>query len=75
MQQQGERPIPATINYETVPTLSREAREKLAVVQPHNLGQAARIPGVSPADITALLLWLELDTRRRLALASPGSGR
>lgn len=75
VQQQGERPIPATINYETVPTLSREAREKLAVVQPHNLGQAARIPGVSPADITALLLWLELDTRRRLALASPGSGR
>lgn len=75
VQQQGERPIPATINYETVPTLSREAREKLAVVQPHNLGQAARIPGVSPADITALLLWLELDTRRSLALASPGSDR
>jgi tRNA uridine 5-carboxymethylaminomethyl modification enzyme len=45
------------------------------VVQPHNLGQAARIPGVSPADITALLLWLELDTRRSLALASPGSDR
>ena len=75
VQQQGERPIPSTINYETVPTLSREAREKLAVVQPHNLGQAARIPGVSPADITALLLWLELDTRRSLALASPGSDR
>jgi tRNA uridine 5-carboxymethylaminomethyl modification enzyme len=71
VQQQGERPIPATINYDAIQTLSREAREKLAAVQPLNLGQAGRIPGVSPADVTALLLWLELDSRRTLALASP----
>ncbi|MFZ4803879.1 MAG: tRNA uridine-5-carboxymethylaminomethyl(34) synthesis enzyme MnmG [Synechococcus lacustris] len=71
VQQQGERPIPATINYDAIQTLSREAREKLAAVQPLNLGQAGRIPGVSPADVTALLLWLELDSRRSLALASP----
>ncbi len=71
VQQQGERLIPATINYDAIQTLSREAREKLAAVQPLNLGQAGRIPGVSPADVTALLLWLELDSRRTLALASP----
>jgi tRNA uridine 5-carboxymethylaminomethyl modification enzyme len=33
-------------------------------VQPRTLGQAARVPGVSPADVSALLLWLELDRRR-----------
>ena len=43
---------------------SREAREKLTAIQPTTLGQATHIPGVSPADLTALLLWLELQKRR-----------
>jgi tRNA uridine 5-carboxymethylaminomethyl modification enzyme len=42
-------------------------------VQPINLGQASRVPGVSPADVTALMLWLELEQRReRLVKASQG---
>ena len=58
------RPIPADVPWATIGTLSAEAREKLAAVRPLTLGQAARVPGVSPADVTALLLWLELAQRR-----------
>ena len=61
--QQG-LPIPPGLDYASIGTLSAEAREKLAAIQPLTLGQAARIPGVSPADVQALLLWLELRRRR-----------
>jgi tRNA uridine 5-carboxymethylaminomethyl modification enzyme len=64
VQKQQHRPIPAGVNYAAIATLSREAREKLAAVQPATLGQASRVPGVSHADLTALLLWLELQRRR-----------
>ena len=72
VQEQGKRAIPMAMAYANINTLSREAREKLAAVQPLSLGQAARIPGVSAADITALLLHLELQERqaKQLALAS-----
>ncbi|MEB3255704.1 MAG: tRNA uridine-5-carboxymethylaminomethyl(34) synthesis enzyme MnmG [Synechococcaceae cyanobacterium] len=62
-----QRPIPAQVPWAGIGTLSAEAREKLAAVQPRTLGQAARVPGVSPADVTALLLWLELEQRRHSA--------
>ncbi len=58
------RPLPPGLDYGGIATLSAEAREKLNVVRPTTLGQASRVPGVSPADVTALLLWLELDKRR-----------
>jgi tRNA uridine 5-carboxymethylaminomethyl modification enzyme len=61
------RPLPPDLNYGGIATLSAEAREKLNVVRPTTLGQASRVPGVSPADVTALLLWLELDQRRAKA--------
>jgi tRNA uridine 5-carboxymethylaminomethyl modification enzyme len=61
---QEGRPIPAEVDYAAITTLSAEAREKLAATRPLTLGQAARTPGVSPADVTALLLWLELARRR-----------
>jgi len=64
VQRAGSRPLPAGIDYAAIATLSAEAREKLAALQPATLGQAARVPGVSPADATALLLWLELERRR-----------
>jgi tRNA uridine 5-carboxymethylaminomethyl modification enzyme len=64
VRKQDQRTIPGGIDYANIATLSKEAREKLAAVQPLNLGQASRIPGVSPADTTALLLWLELRRRR-----------
>jgi len=75
VKKQEQRPIPADIDYARIGTLSREAREKLAAIQPLTLGQAARVPGVSPADVTALMLWLELESRRQLPLAKPAPGR
>jgi tRNA uridine 5-carboxymethylaminomethyl modification enzyme len=65
VKKQEQRAIPPQLDYGAIATLSKEAREKLAAVQPLSLGQAARVPGVSPADVNALLLWLELDARRR----------
>lgn len=72
---QEHRPIPATIDYASLATLSREAREKLALRQPLTLGQAARLPGVSPADITALMLWLELQQQRQRLGPGPQPAR
>jgi len=54
-----ERRISKEIDYEQITGLSKEAREKLQKVKPVSLGQAARIPGVSPADIDRLLMFLE----------------
>jgi tRNA uridine 5-carboxymethylaminomethyl modification enzyme len=64
VKKQEHRALPADVDYATIATLSKEAREKLNSIQPLSLGQAARIPGVSPADVTALLLWLELRKRQ-----------
>ena len=65
VQKQHSRELAPTIPYQTIATLSKEAREHLSHVQPLTLGQASRIPGVSPADVNALLLWLELQQQRR----------
>ncbi|MDO4939883.1 MAG: tRNA uridine-5-carboxymethylaminomethyl(34) synthesis enzyme MnmG [Lachnospiraceae bacterium] len=51
--------IPADINYDDVGSLRLEARQKLKLVRPENIGQAARISGVSPADISMLLVYLK----------------
>ena len=55
------RPIPRDISYDEVPGLSREAQEKLAQVRPRSLGQAMRIPGVKPADVSVLMVWIGRD--------------
>ncbi|MEC8214516.1 MAG: tRNA uridine-5-carboxymethylaminomethyl(34) synthesis enzyme MnmG [Cyanobacteriota bacterium] len=67
VKRQSQRKLPAVMDYAGIGTLSREAREKLTTIQPSTLGQASRIPGVSQADITALLMWLELHQRQTLA--------
>lgn len=53
------RTLPPDLNYTVLLGLRLEAREKLNEVKPRNLGQASRISGVSPADIAALMIWLE----------------
>jgi tRNA uridine 5-carboxymethylaminomethyl modification enzyme len=55
------RPIPVGFAYEGIPGLSREVRQKLDRVRPETLGQAARIPGVTPAAIAILDVYLSLS--------------
>jgi len=51
--------IPKTLDYKAVQSLSAEVREKLIALQPHSLGQAARIPGVTPAALSILAVHLK----------------
>jgi tRNA uridine 5-carboxymethylaminomethyl modification enzyme len=51
------RRIPDALDYATVPGLSTEMRERLAAVRPSSLGQASRIPGVTPAALSILAVW------------------
>ena len=54
-----EKKLPQDINYENIKGLRLEARQKLNKIRPNSVGQASRISGVSPADISVLLIYLE----------------
>ena len=53
-----DKALPADADYLSIEGLRIEARQKLDKIRPLNLGQASRISGVSPADITVLMVWL-----------------
>jgi tRNA uridine 5-carboxymethylaminomethyl modification enzyme len=72
MKRLEKRTIPADFNYDAVVGLRSEARQKLAHFRPATLGQAARIQGVNPADISLLLVHLERGRARGGARAEPG---
>jgi tRNA uridine 5-carboxymethylaminomethyl modification enzyme len=57
------RSVPASLDYAAIPGLSREVRDKFVRVRPETLGQAARIPGVTPAAIAVLDIYLNLMQR------------
>lgn len=59
MERLEDKIIPPALDYRDVPNLRDEAREKLIAIQPRSIGQASRISGVSPADISVLLIYLE----------------
>ena len=54
-----ERPLPHHIDYPSIPGLSNEAIEKLSFVKPQNIGQAKNVSGVTPSDISVLLIYLK----------------
>ncbi|MBR3995457.1 MAG: tRNA uridine-5-carboxymethylaminomethyl(34) synthesis enzyme MnmG [Clostridia bacterium] len=60
-----EKLLPDGIDYSTIDGLRLEARQKLNAVRPKNIGQASRISGVSPADVSVLLVYLEGCARER----------
>ncbi len=59
LKRMSSTPIPEWIDYDAVPGLLSEAREKLKKVRPLSLGQASRIPGVTPADLAILAVYVE----------------
>jgi tRNA uridine 5-carboxymethylaminomethyl modification enzyme len=60
LQQSESRRIPESFSYEQIPGLSNEVRQKLSRVRPGTLGQAGRIPGVTPAAVAVLDIYLNL---------------
>lgn len=58
------RKIPVDFDYASVATMRMEAREKLSKFRPDNIGQASRLGGVNPADISALMVHMEVVRRR-----------
>jgi tRNA uridine 5-carboxymethylaminomethyl modification enzyme len=64
-----QRSIPEWFNYRSVSGLSREMQEKLSNVQPRTLGHASRIPGVTPAAVSLVNVFIEIQARRRAQAA------
>ncbi|MEW5984801.1 MAG: tRNA uridine-5-carboxymethylaminomethyl(34) synthesis enzyme MnmG [Acidobacteriota bacterium] len=78
---EGARAIPRGFPYERIPGLSREVRERLSSVRPSTLGQAGRVPGVTPAAVSVVAAYLErfcddaTGVQRASAEAGPAGGR
>ena len=66
LKQQSKKLLPKNLNYNNIEPLSKEAREKLTISQPKSLGHAAQLPGVSKADLTALLVWLKIEKMKKV---------
>lgn len=63
--------IPPWLDIEQIPSLGREAREKIGKIRPGSLGQAARIPGMSPADISLLSIAIRRGPRQMPTISPP----
>ena len=56
-----DKKIPSNIDYEKVRNIATEAKQKLSLIRPLTIGQASRISGVNPADISMLLIYLKKE--------------
>jgi len=54
-----EKRIPGWVDYNSIPSLRAEAKQKLNTIRPGTLGQASRISGVSPADVSLVMIWIK----------------
>ena len=61
-----EKKIPGWVDYNSIPSLRTEARQKLNTIRPETLGQASRISGVSPADISLVMIWIKRGRQAEL---------
>jgi tRNA uridine 5-carboxymethylaminomethyl modification enzyme len=61
--------IPDWLDYDAIPGLRSETRQKLATTRPNSLGQAARISGITPADIAIISIWLSKNSLYRISAA------
>ena len=68
-----QRAIPDDFDYTAVPALSSEAKEKLKVIRPTTFGQASRVPGITPADLSVIAIALERQRRERSERATVDS--
>ena len=68
------RPVPQDMDFMAIETLSLEGREQLQKFRPATVGQATRLGGVDPADISALLVHLEVARRKATAAARGAEG-
>jgi len=64
--QEGKR-IPDGLDYTTIRGLKKEAQIRFTEIRPATLGQAGRIPGITPADVAMLVIWLEKLERETAA--------
>ena len=64
MRKMEEKLIPSNVDYEAVPNLSLEAKQKLSEIKPRTVGQASRISGINPADISVLLIYLKTQAKK-----------
>ena len=65
IKKQTKRVLSTKIDYSTIKTISQEGREALNTKRPKTFGEAAQIPGVSKADLTALLVWLKIQKQKK----------
>lgn len=63
MKKMEERRIPEDIDYHKITGMAKESRDNMSRIRPLNIGQAARISGVNPADISVLMIYLEQYNR------------
>ena len=66
LERRQQQVIPNWMNYDEIPGLRSETRQKLATTRPNSLGQAARISGITPADVSIISIWLSKNNLRRL---------